>query len=488
MSFTTDGRELVFSAKQHCDELSKKGTNPTVDQMCWSIATLDFAQALSTPIKPELRYQCQVESISKPKALTNHQYAFLQYEGGRYQLVQYDDLSKELTPLYSSEENYIYHFDYDPSNKRFVIISRNKRFDNQIELLDKDGRLISREKIQLSEEMSQYQNFVANFGLHGEYLLAISNNRLYKIGLNGQLRLIKTPEANLVSVAEHPRDNSVLAVKGKKDIDIARITLGEKDSAPLELELNAQKLPFASLARTTAQERNAMYQPNGEQIAFISDRSGHDQIWIWRQFQNQGQALQLTFETSQNSIHSYSWSPDGNHLAWVSDDKLAVTDLSGNTELFSTNKPLFSVLSWYKENQLLVLLNDPIPGGLYRLNFAKNELIPFGVNQVEAAWVHKNQLIYSNLNGDVFTRPLDKGNSETKRLPHLNGKALFIYEQLLYSVDRSNLILNQYNMEGQFIKAILPLKATAWKVTGLKNNELLLSQFIAINNDIVVLE
>ncbi|MCW9018300.1 MAG: hypothetical protein OQJ89_15115 [Kangiellaceae bacterium] len=231
-----------------------------------------------------------------------------------------------------------------------------------------------------------------------------------------------------------------------------------------------------------------MYQPNGEQIAFISDRSGHDQIWIWRQFQNQGQALQLTFETSQNSIHSYSWSPDGNHLAWVSDDKLAVTDLSGNTELFSTNKPLFSVLSWYKENQLLVLLNDPIPGGLYRLNFAKNELIPFGVNQVEAAWVHKNQLIYSNLNGDVFTRPLDKGNSETKRLPHLNGKALFIYEQLLYSVDRSNLILNQYNMEGQFIKAILPLKATAWKVTGLKNNELLLSQFIAINNDIVVLE
>jgi hypothetical protein len=135
-----------------------------------------------------------------------------------------------------------------------------------------------------------------------------------------------------------------------------------------------------------------------------------------------------------------------------------------------------------------VLINDPQPGGLYRLDLDQSKLSSFGVNNIEGAWVHNNQLIYSNVDGEVFTRSLGDKNIDAKRLPELNGKALFIHEQFIYSVDQDSLILNQYNLQGQITKPITPLEAMAWEVSGLQGNQLLLSQLININHDIVILQ
>jgi DNA-binding winged helix-turn-helix (wHTH) protein/Tol biopolymer transport system component len=489
MSFTGDGRELVFAAKKHCGKSSNSQVKQTSQQLCWNIATLDFSLALSAPQMPSFRHQCQADRLENPKSLSNHQYAFLQYNDGRYQLKHYDDLSKKLTSFYTSKELYIYHFDYDPLHKRFAVLSRDNNFNNVVEMLDENGQHLSSERIQLAQGMSQNQHFSANFEPQGQYLLATTNNRLYRINFNGQLQVVKTPENNLLSVVKHPQNNSLLAVKGKKDIDIGQISLDDQSVAKaIKPELNNQISALTGLARSAAQDRNAQYQPNGDLIAFISDRSGQDQLWLWRKSQGQGLASQLSFVSSSIHILNFSWSPDGKHLAWASDDGLAVADLNGEVAFFHTEKPLYSVLSWYTENQLLVRLNDPQPGGLYHLNLKKNKLTDFGINQVEAAWVHQNQLIYSNLDSEVFKRSLEIKNNQTERLDLLNGKALFIDKQFIYSVDPENLILNQYNLQGQLIKPIISLKAMAWKVSGLKDNQLLLSQFIAINHDIVLLE
>ena len=483
-SFTADGRELVFAAKEGCDSFNTQPDPASSNSECWSIATLDFSLALSAPMQPSFRYQCQAERLETPKALPNHQYAFLQYEDKRYRLMHFDDLRKALTPLYAPKQAYLYHFDYDPLHRRFAVISRDSQFNHTVEILDESGQSLSREIIQRPKNMSVNQTFDANFEPQGEYLLAVSNNRLYKIEFNGKLQEIKTPEANLISAVQHPKGRNLVAVAGHKDIDIGRITLGEKNETQPQADLNNRNIPFASLTRTKAQERLATFQPDGEAIAFVSDRSGQAQLWLLKD----DEASQLTFNASQQPIHNYSWSPDGKQLAWVSDDKLAITDLNGEVQLFHTEKPLHSVLSWYGKKQLLVLINDPQPGGLYRLDLEQNRLIPFGVNLVEAAWVHHNQLIYSDINGQVFTRPLNRENSEITRLAPLNGKALFIKEDVIYSVDPESLMLNRYSLQGQLLKPVMPLKATAWKITDLKDKQLLLSQFIAINHEIVMLQ
>lgn len=59
MNFPQDGRPLVFAANQHCANTSDKQEAPIADRMCWCIGTLDLAQTLAAPAKPELRYQCQ---------------------------------------------------------------------------------------------------------------------------------------------------------------------------------------------------------------------------------------------------------------------------------------------------------------------------------------------------------------------------------------------------------------------------------------------
>jgi len=504
-SFTKDGRELVFSAKAQCDQISEKYTPELNESQCWSIATLDVAQAMSSPQLPSFRYQCQAEKLVNPVALANHQYVFLQLEVGRYQLMHFDDLQDTLRVLYDPAEEYLYHFDYDVIHKRFVLMSRDSDDKHILTLLDEQGQVQRRNAITLAQGMSQNSFFYANFEPQGKYLLVVVDNQLFQLSLNGQLQAISTPETNLISVAKHPHNERNLAVRGHKDIDIAQLKLEEETSVseaqrsetskpepemPETLDLNSTQLPFNSIARTTAQERNAKYQPNGDYIAFISDRGGRDQLWLWHE--PQAQASPLSAELSYGRIDNFSWSPDGNQIALIADDKFILIDLQGNKQQLVTEKTLYSVLDWYQDNQLLVLVNDPFPGGLYLLNLNDNMLTPFGINDVESAWVLKDKLFYSNLNGEVFRRELAGSTNnlanEPQLIPQLNGKAMFISDEFIYSVDNKTFMLNQYDTNGQFVKAITQLKPTAWKVTGLKNNKLLLSQFIAIDHDIVMLE
>ncbi|MCO7224391.1 winged helix-turn-helix domain-containing protein [Pleionea sp. CnH1-48] len=491
VSFTRDGRELVFAANYQCAQQAQLVVqNKTDAQMCWSLATLDFSVSLTEPQTPRFRYQCQADRLLTPKALTNHQYAFLQLAAGQIHLMHYNDLNKELKSLYSSETQYLYHFDYDPKHKRFAVFSRDKDFNNILELLDEQGNLYRRQRLKLPAEFSRYELFRAKFEPQGEYLLSVNHGRLYQVALNGQLQPIQTPMTNLVSVAQSPTGNSLLAVQGKKDIDVVELTLGQQASVKDKSDLNSVSLPFASFARSAAQERFALYQPEGERVAFISDRSGSDQLWIW----HDGKATQLSFEINQNTIQSYSWSPDGRLLAWASGDRLVITDLTGKIRTFNTDKPIYSILSWYKENQFLVSLNDPYPGGLYHLDIEAATLDSLGINHVDKAWVTENALIFSNTSGDVFRLPfesklpLNDNESKALRLPNLNSKAMVVTTDFIYSVDSNSLMLNQYNLQGELIQPIMQLKGTAWKLTDFRGRQLLLSQFVAIHHDIVVLK
>ena len=488
VSFTDNGRELVFAANTTCENSTNGPQDTTKLELCWSIASLDFAQALSAPQQPNFRYQCQAEKLQNPKALSNHQYAFLQFENSQYQLMHYDDLTKKLTSLYRSEKSYIYHFDYDAVHKRFVVISRDMDFNNTIKLLDIQGKLLAKNKIKITNNISKNQRFNTNFEPQGNYLLATSNKMLYKIAFDGKIQIIETPQTNLVSAAIQPSTSNLLAIQGNKDIDIAQITIGEEPTTTSSTDLNSTTVPYASLSRSTAQDRSAQYQPDGDKIAFISDRSGKDEIWLWQN----NRAKKLTANNSKYIIHDFSWSPDGHRLAWVANDKLNITDLHGNTQVIGFEKPLASVLSWYGENQLLLLIDDHQPARLYLLDPTKNKFTDLGISQVENAWLHENHLIYSNKKGEVYSFSLVESGGEikpeTKSLPQLNGRAMVVKNGFIYSVDQHSFMLNQYDFKGNYIKAVMQLKSTAWKITDLKDNQLLLDQFIAIDHEIVLMQ
>lgn len=511
VSFTNDGRELVFAANKQCplDQERVDFEERQSTETCWHLATLDFSQALTTPQTPNYRHQCQAEKLKTPKALSNHQYVFLQSKTGENQLMHYNDLTKEISHFYRPDLQDIYHFDYDPYNKRFAVFGRDHAYKNILTLLNTSGQVLHRNRIEQQHDAQHTQDIKGNFEPLGSYLLTIIQSQLYKLDLDGKLTQIDTPTSDLVSVVKHPLNHSLLAVQGTKDIDIANINIAdvrndEQSSQQDSNDLNSINAPYPSLARSSAQEQIARYQPSGDQIAFISNQSGINQLWLW----DKGIAKQLSFDASATGIKNYSWSPDGTHLAWAFGDSIAIADLTGKMTLIPAEKSIDAVVSWFSENELLVLLHDPYPGGLYTLALNKSDrqklqLTALGINHVEAAWVTQiqnqleKQVIYKTADAGVFIRALENKKRDKGQRIKLNSMAVTVAGGFIYSVDKSSLMLNQYNVEGKLLKPIMQMKNNAWQVTDIKfekineakrrNDKLLISQFIAVNQEVVVL-
>jgi tricorn protease len=111
-----------------------------------------------------------------------------------------------------------------------------------------------------------------------------------------------------------------LSPKGERALFVAR---GDVFTAPIE------KGPTRNLTRSSnAHDKRAAWSPGGKTIAFVSDRSGEEQVWLVPQ-DGAGKAEQLT-TTFGSMLTAPSWSPDGARLAIADKDgKLYVVTVAG---------------------------------------------------------------------------------------------------------------------------------------------------------------
>lgn len=110
-----------------------------------------------------------------------------------------------------------------------------------------------------------------------------------------------------ISVAKNVEDFS-LSPKGERVVMIAR---GDVFTLPIE------KGPTRNLtASSSAHDKWARWSPDGKTIAYVSDRTGEDQIWLVPQ-DGSGESKQLT-KGFEAMLFAPDWSPDGKRLA-VSD-------------------------------------------------------------------------------------------------------------------------------------------------------------------------
>ncbi|MBX7185286.1 MAG: gamma-glutamyltransferase [Vicinamibacteria bacterium] len=89
------------------------------------------------------------------------------------------------------------------------------------------------------------------------------------------------------------------AIGSDDDADIFRVPLA--GGAPVRLTRNA------------ARDRSPAVSPDGKRIAFVSDRSGGDDIWVMAADQPFGEARRVTFNDGEDS--DPAWSPDGRRIA-----------------------------------------------------------------------------------------------------------------------------------------------------------------------------
>ncbi len=100
-------------------------------------------------------------------------------------------------------------------------------------------------------------------------------------------------------------EDFALAPQGERALFVAR---GDVFTAPIEHGAT-RNLTNSS----NAHDKWARWSPDGRQIAYISDRSGEDQLWVTAQ-DGMSEPRQLT-TTLEGMLYAPAWSPDGKHIA-----------------------------------------------------------------------------------------------------------------------------------------------------------------------------
>jgi tricorn protease len=105
-------------------------------------------------------------------------------------------------------------------------------------------------------------------------------------------------------------EDFALSPAGERALFVAR---GDVFTAPIE------NGPTRNLTNSSnAHDKWARWSPDGRTIAFISDRSGEDQVWLAEQ-DGSGEPRQLT-DGLEAMLYAPEWSPDGKQLAFADKD------------------------------------------------------------------------------------------------------------------------------------------------------------------------
>jgi len=189
-------------------------------------------------------------------------------------------------------------FRYDPAEDRVTQITRHDRWDVRWASSDNRSKIV--------------------YELNGQL-------QVYDVAGRKDRRLsITVPHDGLAmrpsrySAAKNIEDFA-LSPKGERALLVAR---GDVFTVPVE------KGPTRNLTNSSgAHDKWARWSPDGARIAFISDRSGEDQVYLVNQ-DGSGKPRQLTTRF-KGMLYAPEWSPDGKRLAFSDKDgKLYVLNVA----------------------------------------------------------------------------------------------------------------------------------------------------------------
>ena len=176
-------------------------------------------------------------------------------------------------------------YSYDLKTKQTSELTKSKNYDVRWPGYDEQGQIVY-------ESAGELQLYDTRTGRDRKLAINVPDDGLHR-------RPSRVSAASLIEDFE-------LSPKGQRALFVAR---GDVFTAPIE------KGPTRNLTDSSgAHDKWARWSPDGRKIAFISDRSGEEEVWLANQ-DGSGQPEQLT--TGGNAMrYAPEWAGDGKRLAF----------------------------------------------------------------------------------------------------------------------------------------------------------------------------
>lgn len=474
-SFSKDGKKLAFIKEGDCRE-------PGVQKLCYTLMTLDFSLALREPQLPNELMECVNSKIKSPAWLNNNTIALLKKESNRWKLIRYSLEKNTSDVIYTLDDGNIIDYDYSPNKNLIALTALHSDGSYYIEILEPDGQVLSSHPIQYPDEIADFRFIYPNFSPLDNQLVFSTGRQLFTLSYTGQITNISLPiDEPMGSPVFHPEGNRMLVIKGHYDSDIVSIPVAEIAQNDTQEKTNDVSTSAETLSRSTLGEQSAMFQPNGELIAFESRRSGDDQIWL-----SDGKgARQLSDFPMDTAILGMDWAQDGDSILANVTYELIQVFLDGTQRNFAFEHRIETLFQWnsLKQTALARIWFDGV------LKFAQLDLVNGRiriVNDKKVNWALRSaegMLIYTD-HLDRFWRP---GPAEDIHIAVLDGqgsdKRFVVHNGVIFGIN-SDSQLWSYSLEDNHFTLIGDMPKQIDTITDLNADQILLTMRVSSRKDV----
>lgn len=502
-SFSKDGKKLVFLATEPCNQ-------PVTQKNCYDLVSLDFDKALESPQQPSVILQCKNSVVKKPIWLNNGNITLMQRNSNRWKLINYSPSLNKSTDLYAPNEGNLIDYAYSVTDDLIAVARIHKDGQQYVDLLNPDGHILSSHPIERPQEIAKFRLLYPSFDSLNKQLFFSTGRQLFTLSYEGKVTKINLPFGDKMAQPEfHPKGKKILMLKGPYDSDIAilpfnkitetslqtqnsetQTSLSQLEPSQLEqyqsnLSSSNQFQKYASFERTNLGEDYGIFQPGGDLIAFWSERSGQEQLWI-----SDGKDPQkLTGFPMDTYIRGIDWAADGKSLLVNANNILTQVFLDSTQKSFPIEYPVIRLYQWdSKNNSALLALR--IEGIIKVVELDLNNSDFREISDKKVLWALKSEdgrlILYDHMG--QFWQP---GPVEPQHITALNkqsgkSKSFVIKNNVIYDVNDDNQLWS-YDLNNDNFKILGKVGEDVDYLTDINQTQLLMTIQVSAKKEVVEL-
>lgn len=465
-SFAPGGDRLAFVGKSICGK-------PDVPE-CWELKTLDITAALAGNQNAQTRISCDDGRLYGPQWMNNGKIALLKKpHNGQWQLITYHVRDNLAQPLYAPTDQRLYNLAYSAGLDTLALLGKTAEGKDQLTLLNSSGEVLSSVVLHFPLPLSQFELLELSFHPSQPKLLVYNSLHQFEVSFSGRVTTIGPLAAKAIySLVYAPHQNTLLAAYGMRDWGFYLHNL----SAAGE-----QMRTFPEKWDSTFADTDARFQPKGELIAFVSNRSGQQQVWLM----DERRVWQLS-QFTQGSIAGLTWSPSGQQLLVNHTDRLLLLDLSGGVDVLPTPFAAMQLYQWSEQGEILFSTQVAWQQRIVAWDPHKGHWQQWHVP--DSSWAQlddSGRLLSLYNNGQLWLHGRDDAEEPRQVLSHIQKRFVWHHGQIL-AVDKTNQLV-RYPMSTLQELSRSPLTTTSLYVDDSQGSRLLIAELSDVQQDIVEL-